>query len=171
MAENAGYQLAQLNIALPVEPLTSARLAEFVALLAPVNALADVSPGFVWRLQTEEGDATAVRAFGDDALLVNMSVWESLDALVGFVFGGFHAEVMRRRREWFAQLSDPYAVAWWVEAGVRPTVPDAEDRLASLRGYGPTPYAFSIRRAFPPPGSRVPNVRSPTSARSDRIAP
>jgi hypothetical protein len=171
MAGNAGYELAQLNIALPVEPLTSARLAEFVALLAPVNALADVAPGFVWRLQTEDGDATAVRAFGDDALIVNMSVWESLDALAGFVFGGFHAEVMRRRREWFAQLRDAYAVAWWVEAGVRPTVADAEDRLTSLRGHGSTPYAFSIRRAFPPPGSRVPNRRSPTAAPSDRIAP
>jgi Domain of unknown function (DUF3291). len=153
MDANEGYQLAQLNIALPVEPLTSDRLAEFVALLEPVNALADVAPGFVWRLQTEDGDATAVRGFGDDTLIINMSVWASLDALAGFVFGGFHAEVMRRRREWFAHLRDPYAVAWWVAAGERPTVADAEDRLASLREHGPTPYAFSVQRAFPAPGS------------------
>jgi Domain of unknown function (DUF3291) len=153
MAANEGFQLAQLNIALPVEPLTSARLAEFVELLEPVNALADAAPGFVWRLQTEDGDATAIRAFGDDALIVNMSVWESLESLAGFVFGGFHAEVMRRRREWFTRLRDPYTVAWWVTAGERPTVPDAEDRLAALRAQGPTPYAFTIQRAFPAPGS------------------
>jgi Domain of unknown function (DUF3291) len=153
MDENGGYQLAQLNIALPVEPLTSNRLAEFVALLEPVNALADAAPGFVWRLQTEDGDATAVRAFDDDTLIVNMSVWESLDALAEFVFGGFHAEVMRRRREWFARLRDPYTVAWWVAAGERPTVADAEDRLASLREHGSTSYAFTLQRAFAAPDS------------------
>ena len=77
----------------------------------------------------------------------------ALDALATFVFGGFHAEVMRRRREWFAHLRDPYAVVWWVAAGVRPTITDAEERLASLREHGPTPYAFTVRRPFPPPGS------------------
>ena len=153
MVANEGYQLAQVNIALPIEPLTSDRLAEFVALLEPVNALADAAPGFVWRLQTEDGDATAVRVFGDDQLIVNMSVWESLDALAGFVFGGFHAEVMRRRREWFTRLRDPYTVAWWVAAGERPSVADAEDRLVSLRKNGPTPHAFTLQRAFPTPGS------------------
>jgi hypothetical protein len=153
MAAYEGYQLAQLNIARPVEPLTSDRLAPFVALLEPVNALADAAPGFVWRLQTEDGDATAVRALGDDTFIVNMSVWESLEALAEFVFGGFHAEVMRRRREWFARLRDPYTVAWWVAVGERPTVADAEERLGCLRKHGPTRYAFTIQRAFPSPGS------------------
>jgi Domain of unknown function (DUF3291) len=153
MTGDSGYQLAQVNIALPVEPLTSARLAEFVALLDPVNALADAAPGFVWRLQTEDGDATSVRAFGDDQLIVNMSVWESLDALSDFVFGGFHAEVLRRRREWFARLRDPYAVAWWIPTGTLPSIADAEDRLAALREQGPTPYAFTMLRAWPPPES------------------
>jgi Domain of unknown function (DUF3291) len=148
-----GYQLAQVNIARPVEPLTSLRLAEFVALLEPVNALADAAPGFVWRLQTEDGDATAVRAFGDDELIVNMSLWDSVEALAAFVFGGFHAEVMRRRREWFARLHEAYTVTWWVATGSLPTVADAETRLASLREHGPTPYAFTLQRAFPPPGS------------------
>jgi Domain of unknown function (DUF3291). len=155
-----GYRLAQVNIARPVEPLTSLRLAEFVALLDPVNALADAAPGFVWRLQTEDGDATAVRAFGDDELIVNMSVWESVEALAEFVFGGFHAEVMRRRREWFAHLCEPYTVTWWVATGSLPTVADAEARLASLREHGPTPYAFTMQRPFPPPAN-------PTAARSD----
>jgi heme-degrading monooxygenase HmoA len=148
-----GFQLAQVNIARPVEPLTSPRLAEFMALLEPVNAMADTAPGFVWRLQTEDGDATAVRAFGDDELIVNMSVWESVEAFAEFVFGGFHAEVMRRRREWFAHLREPYSVAWWVATGQVPTLDDAEERLASLRKHGPTPYAFTMQRAYPPPGS------------------
>lgn len=155
MVADSGYVLAQLNIALPVEPLTSARLTGFVALLEPVNALADAAPGFVWRLQTEDGDATSVRAFGNDQLIVNMSVWESLEALAGFVFGGFHAAVLRRRREWFARLRDPYTVAWWIPVGTLPTIADAEDRLAALREHGPTPYAFTLQRAFPPPGSTV----------------
>ena len=89
-----GYQLAQLNIALPVEPLTYTRLAGFVELLEPVNALAVAAPGFVWRLQTEDGDATAVRGFGDDRLIVNLTVWESLESLAAYVYGGFHAEVV-----------------------------------------------------------------------------
>jgi hypothetical protein len=152
MTANEGYQLAQVNIALPVEPVTSARLAEFMALLEPVNAVADAAPGFVWRLQTEDGDATSIRAFGDDSLIVNMSVWQSLESLAEFVFRGFHAEVMRRRREWFALLREPYTVAWWVAEGIRPTITDAEERLAALREHGPTPHAFTMRRAFPPPG-------------------
>jgi hypothetical protein len=150
MAANSGYQLAQVNIALPVEPVTSVRLAEFVDLLEPVNALADAAPGFVWRLQTDDGDATGIRAFGDDRLIVNMSVWESVEALTGFVFGSFHAEVMRRRREWFTQIREPYTVAWWIPAGNVPTIADAEHRLASLRTHGPTPYAFTLQRSFPP---------------------
>ena len=155
MTTDGVCQLAQVNIALPIEPLTSARLAEFVALLEPVNALADAAPGFVWRLQTEDGDATAVRAFGDERLIVNMSVWQSVEALAGFVYGGFHAAVMRRRREWFAHLREAYSATWWVPAGSRPTVADAEDRLAALRVQGPTPYAFTLQRPFPPPGSVV----------------
>lgn len=135
------YHLAQVNIALPVEPLTSQRLAEFVELLEPVNALADSAPGFVWRLQTEDGDATAVRALGDDRLIVNMSVWASVEDLAAFVFGSYHAAVMRRRREWFSRMREPYATSWWVPAGVRPTVADAEERLTALRAHGPTPFA------------------------------
>ena len=155
MPPEPGHHLAQLNIALPLEPLTSDRLAGFVELLDPVNALADRSPGFVWRMQTEDGDATAVRGFGDDRLIVNLTVWESLESLAAYVYEGFHAEVMRRRRQWFAHMREAYTVLWWVPAGVRPTVADAEQRLASLREHGPTPYAFTVKRAFPAPGSVV----------------
>ena len=144
--------LAQLNIALPAEPLDSARLAAFVDRLAPVNALADVAEGFVWRLQTEDGDATAVRGFGDDRLIVNLSVWRSPAALAAFVFQGEHVAVMRRRREWFVPMREAYTVLWWVPAGHQPSVAEAEERLGHLRRHGPTRFAFSFRQPFPAPG-------------------
>jgi heme-degrading monooxygenase HmoA len=147
-----GWHLAQVNIALPREPLDAPLLADFVAALAPVNAVADASPGFVWRLQTEDGDATAIRAFGDDRLIVNMSVWQSLEALRAFVYGDAHAAVLRRRREWFVRLGQPETALWWVPAGTTPGLEDAEERLAHLRAHGATPRAFTLREPAPAPG-------------------
>jgi hypothetical protein len=141
-------QLAQLNIALRREPLESPLLAEFVAALEPVNAAADASPGFVWRLQTEDGDAMGVRGFGDDRLIVNMSVWESLEALRAFAYSDrTHLGVLRRRREWFARM-DFHLVLWWVPAGHQPSVAEAEERLELLRERGPGPDAFTFRSVF-----------------------
>jgi hypothetical protein len=148
-----GWHLAQVNIALPRETLDAPLLAGFVAALAPVNAVADASPGFVWRLQTEDGDATAIRAFGDDRLIVNMSVWESVEALRSFVYGAEHAAVLRRRREWFERLGVPETALWWVPAGTIPTVAEAEERLAHLRAHGPTPDAFTLRGPLDAPAS------------------
>jgi hypothetical protein len=152
------YHLAQVNIGRLVAPLDSRELAGFVAELEPVNALADAAPGFVWRLQTEDGNATSVRAFEWDAagsagVLVNMSVWESVEALAGYVYSGPHLAVMRRRREWFERMRESYAALWWVPAGVRPSTADAEDRIRRLRADGPTPAAFTLRQHFPPPGA------------------
>ena len=145
------FQLAQVNIALPREPLDTPLLAEFVAQLDVVNARADGAPGFVWRLQTEDGDATGIRAFGDDRLVVNMSTWESLEALRAFVYGdAAHLAVLRRRREWFERM-ESFQVLWWIPAGRRPTIAEAEERLALLRARGPSPDAFTFRRHFPPP--------------------
>ncbi|MFC4945572.1 DUF3291 domain-containing protein [Pseudonocardia sp. GCM10023141] len=140
--------LAQLNIGLPIAPVTEPELAGFVAGLESVNAEADAAPGFVWRLQTEDGDATAVRAFGDDRLLVNMSVWTSIEALGDYVYNGLHRAIMVRRREWFVPMREAFQVLWWVPEGHFPTVAEAEDRLAHLREHGPTPYAFTFRRPF-----------------------
>jgi heme-degrading monooxygenase HmoA len=148
-----GLNLAQLNVALPREPLDSPRLADFMAALDPVNELADASPGFVWRLQTEDGNATAIRAFGGDTM-VNMSVWESLEALRAFVYSNRgHLDVMRRRREWFEEHVEAFQVLWWVPAGHIPAVAEAEERLLLLRARGPSPEAFTFRRHFPPPGT------------------
>ena len=152
MTPPTGFHLAQLNIALPREPLDTPLLAEFVAALEPVNAAADAAPGFVWRLQTDEGDATGIRAFGDDRLIVNLSVWESLQALRAFVYtDGVHKTVLRRRREWFDALAEAYLVLWWIPAGHTPSVGEAEAKLDHLRRHGPTPAAFTFRQPFQAP--------------------
>ena len=146
------HQLAQVNIALGREPLDAPLLGDFRAALDPVNARADAAPGFVWRMQDTEGDATSIRGFGGDPrLIINMSVWASLDALSQFAYRDpEHLRVLRRRREWFERL-DFYMVLWWVPAGHRPSVKEAEQRLALLRQRGPTPLAFTFRNSFDSP--------------------
>lgn len=146
----SAYELAQLNIASMNEPLESPGMADFVANLDRVNALAENSRGFVWRLQTEEGDATAMRPMGDD-VLVNMSVWRDVESLNKYVYGSAHVEIMRRRKEWFQRMKDAYVVLWWVSKGHRPTVQEAIAKLERLRQAGPTEAAFTFRRAFPAP--------------------
>jgi hypothetical protein len=145
------YHVAQVNIGTPLGPVDSPVMSEFMALLDPINALADDSPGFVWRLQTEEGNATALHPYGDERLLLNMSVWESVDELAEFVYRSAHVDVMRRRREWFAHMR-MYMALWWIPAGYIPTVADAEERLDHLATFGPTPFAFTFKVRFPPPG-------------------
>jgi hypothetical protein len=122
-------------------------MAEFVASLDPVNALADQAPGFVWRLQTGDGNATAIRAFDDDRVIVNMSVWESIEHLSDFVYRSGHLTVMRRRREWFERIRVHMAL-WWVPIGHTPSVLEAEERLAHLQAHGPAPYAFTFKARF-----------------------
>jgi hypothetical protein len=151
----AATHLAQVNIALPREPLDSPALAEFVANLEPVNALADSAPGFVWRLEDESGDATSIRAFDDERLIINMSVWESIEALWAFVYDGGHLEVMRRRREWMTKLAESHQVLWWITAGTIPTPAEARERLERLRADGPTPYAFTFKQRYPAPGAAL----------------
>jgi heme-degrading monooxygenase HmoA len=147
------FHLAQLNIAVPKEPPGGPLLADFMAALDSVNAVADASPGFVWRLQTEDGNATALRAFDEDTM-VNMSVWESLEALRSFVYSNrAHLDIMRRRREWFEDHVQAFQVLWWVPARHIPAVAEAEQRLTVLRAHGPSPEAFTFRRHFPPPGT------------------
>lgn len=140
--------LAQLNIARLRAPLDSPALAGFVALLPEVNALAERSPGYVWRLQDESGDATALRPFGAD-VIVNLTVWESVEALHGFTYRTTHLEPMRRRREWFVPADGPHLVLWWIPAGARPTLAEAAERLDRLRHDGPSPAAFTFRSPYP----------------------
>ena len=144
------YHLAQMNIARVRAPMEDPIMDGFRTQLDPVNALADRAPGFVWRLQTESGNATSIHAWEDPRILLNMSVWTSIEALRAFAYGNrAHLAVMRRRREWFERL-DTYLVLWWVPAGHLPTVAEAEERLETLRALGPSPEAFTFRQPFPP---------------------
>jgi hypothetical protein len=143
--------LAQLNIGRTKAPLDSALMAEFMAKLDPVNALADATPGFVWRLQDDSGNATSIRPFDDDLMIVNLSVWESIEALWEFVYAGEHLAFMRRRREWFERfVKGPYLVLWWVPPGHVPPVEEALARLDHLETHGPTRHAFTFKSRFAP---------------------
>ena len=129
------HELAQLNIGTIKGPMDSPVMADFAANLERINAVAEATPGFIWRLQTEDGDATAIRPFEDENMLVNMSVWRDV----------------RRRREWFERMAEAFLVLWWVPQGHRPSVDEAIAKLELLRARGPTAAAFTFRKAFPPP--------------------
>ena len=144
------YALAQLNIARLRAPVDSPELADFVANLDRINALAESAPGYVWRLQDETGNATGFRPFGDDCI-VNLSVWEDVASLGDYAFRSGHVEIMRRRREWFVPMDEAYAVLWWLPRDHRPGVLEAHERLGHLRAHGPSAYAFTFKTAFPPP--------------------
>lgn len=144
------YQLAQLNIAMLREPLESPGMADFVANLERINALAEAAPGYVWRLQDEAGDATAIRPFGAQ-VLVNLSVWRDVQSLSDYVYKSAHREMLKRRREWFDKAEQTHMVLWWVPAGHRPGVDEAAERLAHLHEHGASAHAFGFRQAFAAP--------------------
>ena len=153
--QDARFHLAQVNIARMRAPLETPVMDGFRTQLERINAVADASPGFVWRLQSDEGDATAIRAFDDPLMLVNMSVWESLEALHAYVYKSDHVGPLRSRRAWFEPLTGQASLAlWWIPAGHEPTVAEAVERLELLNARGPTADAFTFREPFPPPGAR-----------------
>lgn len=144
------FHLAQLNVGRLVAPTDSPVVAEFMDALDRINALAEASPGFVWRFQTDAGNATDVKAFDDDQLLLNISVWESIDALADYVYRSDHTSFLRRRREWFEKTDLPVVTLWWVPAGHVPTVDEAVERMRHLQAHGPTAQAFTFRQPFAP---------------------
>ena len=140
--------LAQYNIARARAPLGNPLLADFVAAIECVNAAAETAPGFVWRLKDESGASSSyVRAYDDERLLVNLSVWESVDALRAYTYAAPHVEIFRRRGEWFEPHQGPSLVLWWIAAGHVPTVQEATERLEHLTAHGASPYAFTFRTA------------------------
>jgi hypothetical protein len=160
------WELAQLNVGIIKGPMDSPVMAEFAANLERINAVAERSPGFVWRLQTEAGDATAIRPFDNPNLLVNMSVWRDVVSLYQYVYSSAHVELMRRRREWFERMDQAFLVLWWVPAGHRPGIDEAVVRLELLRSQGPTAEAFTFRQAF-----SAPDAAAPVPARFDAVCP
>ena len=145
------WHLAQASIGRAVAPMDDPAMAEFMALLDPVNALAEDSPGFVWRLQSDSGNATDIKVTDDPRVIVNLSVWESADALSDYVYLSRHTPAMARRREWFETPDRPHLVLWWVGAGHRPSVAEALARLDLLAEIGPTLDAFTFKQCFPAP--------------------
>ena len=145
------YHIAQVNIGRVKAPLEDPVMDGFVARLDEINALADNSPGFVWRLETAAGNATYFRPYPqDDRILINMSVWETIESLQHFVYKTGHAELLRQREAWFEKFSGIYIALWWVPAGHRPGMDEATKRLSHLAQQGPTEYAFTFKTTFEP---------------------
>ena len=146
------YHLAQLNVARAKGPTDGPVMAEFMASLDRINGLADDSPGFVWRLQTEDGSATSIRAFDDPDLLLNLSVWEDFESFHHYVYKTDHIKYVRRRTEWFEPVEGlPVMVMWWIPAGTVPLVDESIAKLRHLGEHGPTEDAFNYRQRFDPP--------------------
>ncbi len=143
-----GYQLAHINVARFRRPADDPANADFMAMLGQVNAGADASPGFVWRLIDEEADPADLQVFGDPALLVNLSVWADVESLRDFTYGNeLHRDMIRQRAAWFERL-EVFLALWWVPAGHRPSVAEGKARLDILRARGPSDEAFTFLRIF-----------------------
>lgn len=145
------YNLAQINIADSRGDRDSEIMKGFMDRLDEVNAIADRSPGFVWRLQTEDGDATAIQAFDNPLLLVNISVWEDIDSLKSFVYKSLHVELIQDRDAWFSKIQQAHQALWWVPVGHIPTIEEAKAKLETLQANGPGEAAFTFSKPFDPP--------------------
>ncbi|HEX4286386.1 MAG TPA: DUF3291 domain-containing protein [Terracidiphilus sp.] len=144
------YHIAQVNIGRIRAELTDPIMAGFVNRLDEINSLADASPGFVWRLKTEENNATYLRPFDDERTLLNMSVWESTEALRQFVYKTMHAELLRQRSSWFEKFGGAFSALWWVPAGHIPGIDEAKQRIVSLDCHGPSKFVFTFSNIFQP---------------------
>lgn len=144
------YHLAQINIARMLgTDIDDPIMADFVAQIDHINALAEAAPGFIWRLKSDTGNALDIQAYDDPRFIVNMSVWESIDALHQFTYYSEHADVYRRRREWFDKL-EVYMALWWIPVGHTPDEAEGKARLEYLEANGPSPHAFTFKQRFEP---------------------
>ena len=142
------FHLAQINIGRLFAPIDDPRIADFVAQLAPINALADQAPGFVWRLQSSAGNATEIVYSNDPFVIVNMSVWVSVEALRHYVYRSNHVQLLRERAQWFEKMDKPFACLWWIPVGHIPTVIEGRERLERYQVHGPTPFSFWFSKLY-----------------------
>jgi hypothetical protein len=163
------YHLAQVNIGRVVAPMDSPAMAGFVSQLQPINALADRSPGFVWRLQTASGDATAIQPYDDPRININMSVWESVESLKEFVYRSGHIVPLRDRLKWFEKPAEAHMAMWWIPAGHIPSVEEAKERLQFRRAQGDTAVAFSFANPFPAPEAPLADPVAPSVSFDNRL--
>lgn len=154
--EVSTYHLAQANISTLRFPLDNPLMAGFIAELQTINTLADNSPGFIWRLQDKNaGNATTIRPYNNECIIINLSVWESIEALSNYVYRSQHAVVMKSRHQWFEKSLQPTLVLWWIPQGHIPNVFEAKERLEYLVSNGVTPHAFSFKQQFPQPDTTI----------------
>lgn len=144
------HHLAQINISRLLEPIDSPLLSDFVAQLDEINSLAESSKGFVWRLKSDNNNATEIQVFDDSMIIVNMSVWENLESLRNFAFKTAHAAVMKNRNKWFEKMDSAYLALWWIPAGHIPTTDEAKERLEHINLNGDTPFAFTFKNIYSP---------------------
>ncbi|PHS18508.1 MAG: hypothetical protein COA86_07380 [Kangiella sp.] len=142
------YQIAQINIAQAQDSMESETMKGFVERLDEINYLADKSAGFVWRLETEEGDATAIQAFDDPLMIVNMSVWEDIESLKNYVYKSMHVELIRDRDAWFNKITKVHQVLWWIPKGHIPSVEEGKEKLSVLQQDGPNEEVFTFSKSF-----------------------
>lgn len=147
----SNYHLAQINIARMRAPIDDPSMAEFVVNLPNINALAEQSPGFVWRLQSDGDDATSIKVYEDEMIIVNLTVWENPESFRAYVYKSDHYRFLRDRKRWFEKFDGPYYAMWWIPAGHIPTTDEGKERLEHLRTHGETEYAFSFKKEFPAP--------------------
>lgn len=147
----SNFHLAQINVARMRAPIDDPSMAEFVANLPTINALAEQSSGFVWRLQSDGGDATSIKVYEDEMIIVNLTVWENSESLRTYVYKSDHYRFLRDRKRWFEKFDGPYYAMWWIPAGHIPTTDEGKERLEHLRAHGDSEYAFSFKKEFPAP--------------------
>ena len=151
----AKYQLAEINIArIKGVNIEDPIMKEFVNNLDAINMLAETSEGFVWRLKGDGNDATSLNPYNDEQVIINLSVWESIESLENYVFKTLHADFLRRRREWFQKFGKVTTAMWWIREGEFPSVEEAVDKLARLQEEGPTSRIFDFKNKFPPPADQ-----------------
>jgi hypothetical protein len=145
------HHLAQINIARLIAPINDPKIAEFVAQLEPINALADEAPGFVWRLKSESGNATDIAYNDDPFVIVNMSVWESIETLRNYAYKSDHAKVFCDRAKWFEKMDKPNYCLWWIPVGHIPSIAEGRERLEHYQKHGATAHSFWFSQHFPQP--------------------
>jgi len=145
------YQLAQINVARLLKPIDHPQIAGFVNRLDEINALAERSVGFVWRLKDDvTNNATALNPFNDPLVIVNMSVWEDVDSLKSYVYNSSHVDVFKQRKSWFEKPTRAHMALWWVKEGYQPTALEGKERLEYFQVHGASKFAFPFSKIFNP---------------------
>ena len=151
------FHLAQINIGRTLAPLDAPLMKEFTDFLAPVNKLGQDSPGFVWQLKEETGGASSYMKtpFDDDGYIVNMTVWENIESLRGFIFGTVHSYFLKNRSKWFEKATQIQVVLWWIPVGHIPTLEEAKVKIDLINKNGSSPEAFSFQKLFDENGKQI----------------